>query len=124
MADKDKQTDDDIQQAKKDVLRASDIIPSSSKRNKPDPPPLPPTRQKEFEMPSFDLAEDIMAEQRKITAIKRKAPGNKIKAQSPKPQVEPVGYAIGRPTTASPEQDRIIAEIVARDIKRLCRGKI
>lgn len=68
------------------------------------------TLQEKSEIPSFDLAEEIMAEQRKITAIRRKAPGKKTEAQ-------PVD--IEQPLS---EQEKIIAEIVARDIERLCRG--
>jgi hypothetical protein len=66
------------------------------------------------EIPHFDLAEEIMAEQRKITAIRRKAPGKKTEAQRSEPQVQP--------TPELPEQEKIIAEIVTRDIERLCRG--
>ena len=80
------------------------------------------TLQEKTEIPRFDLAEEIMAEQRKITAIKRKAPGKKSKAEDAEPEAEPVGHIIERPPPALPDQDRIIAEIVARDIERLCRG--
>ena len=81
------------------------------------------TLQEKTEIPRFDLAEEIMAEQRKIAATKRKAPGKKTEAERLEPQAEPVGYTtIEPPTPASPEQNRIIAEIVARDIERMCRG--
>jgi len=116
-AENNKQTDADI-------LRARDIIPDSPKHNEADsaPPPLQ-AKQEEAKIPRFDLAEEIMAEQRKIAATKRKAPGKKTEAQRSEPQAEPVGYTtIEPPTPTSPEQDRIIAEIVARDIKRMCRG--
>jgi hypothetical protein len=73
------------------------------------------------EIPKFDLAEEIMAEQRRITAIRRKAPGQKTEAQRSEPQAQPVGYATEQPLS---EQDKIIAEIVARDIEKLCRGNI
>ena len=63
-----------------------------------------------------------MAEQRKNTAIRRKAPGKKPEAQKEEPEAEPVSYTIEHPMPTSPEQDRIIAEIVARDIERLRRG--
>lgn len=74
------------------------------------------------EIPSFDLAEDIMAEQRKITAIRRKAPGKKTEAQRAEPQAPPFDHTIEQPTPAMSEQEKIIAEIVARDIEKLCRG--
>ncbi len=116
-AENNKQTDADI-------LRARDIIPDSPKHNEVDsaPPPLR-AEQKEAKIPRFDLAEEIMAEQRKITAVKRKAPGKKNEAQKSEPQAEPVGYTtIEQPAPTLLEQDRIIAEIVARDIESLCRG--
>jgi len=124
-AENNKQTDADIPQPKADILRARDIIPDSPKHNEADsaPPPLR-AEQEEAKIPRFDLAEEIMAEQRKIAAIKRKAPGKKNKAERLEPQAEPAGYTtIEPPTPASPEQDRIIAEIVARDIERLRRGE-
>ncbi|UCF43621.1 MAG: hypothetical protein JSV99_01445 [Planctomycetota bacterium] len=117
------QIDADIQQAKKDVLRARDIIPGGTKRDKPDSAPLPAAEQKQTDMPRFDLAEEIMANQRKITAIKRKAPGKKTTVKKVRPQAERLGYTIEPPTPASTEQDRIIAEIVAKDIERLCGGQ-
>jgi hypothetical protein len=123
-AENNEQIDADIQQAKKDVLRARDIIPGGAKRDKPDSPPLPVAEQKQIEVPSFDLAEEIMASQRKISAIKRKAPGKKTTDEKIRSQAEPVRYTIEPPMPASPEEDRIIAEIVTRDIDRLCRGQL
>lgn len=79
-------------------------------------------KQERAEIPKFDLAEEIMAEQRKITAIKRKAPGQKVETHCQRPKVEAVSRAIERQIPESSEQDRIITEIVARDIERLCRG--
>jgi hypothetical protein len=74
------------------------------------------------EIPSFDLAEQILAEQRKISAIKRKAPGKKVEAFRPAVEVGPAHYAIRPPAPRQPYQQQIIFEIVARDIERLCRG--
>ncbi len=137
---------------KADVLRGRDIIPGSPKRDEGrlgTPPPYknvtgqepdsqqtgknephPPaeqrtsleTKQQTSEIPKFDLAEEIMAEQRRITAIRRKAPGEKDKDHRQEREAESAGYAIGQPSPALSEQKQIIAEIVARDIKRLCRG--
>ncbi|MCP4261955.1 MAG: hypothetical protein GY774_31300 [Planctomycetes bacterium] len=73
------------------------------------------------EIPKFDLAEQIMAEQRKITAIRRKAPGHKTKAPDRRPRIESTGYAIEPPRALS-EKELIIAEIVAKDIEKLYRG--
>jgi hypothetical protein len=78
--------------------------------------------QEKPEIPSFDLAEDIMAEQRKITAIRRKAPGKKIEAQQSEHQAQPADNTIEQPTQAMSEREKIIAEIVARDIERLYGG--
>ncbi|MGA1980550.1 MAG: hypothetical protein ABSG99_08350 [Sedimentisphaerales bacterium] len=80
------------------------------------------TLQEKSEIPSFDLAEEIMAEQRRITAIRRKAPGQKTEAQRLKPETQIVDHIIEQPKPLLSEQEKIIAEIVARDIERLCRG--
>lgn len=74
------------------------------------------------EIPQFDLAKELMARQRKATATRRKAPGSAIKPQKPQSQPKPAGavsetYERLRPT--EPERERIIADIVARDIKKL-----
>jgi hypothetical protein len=119
--EKNKQIDADIEQAKKDVLRARDIIPGGAKHDKSDSPPLPVAEQKQIEVPHFDLAEEILAEQRKITAVKRQAPGKKTRVEKIRTQTEPVGHTIEPPMPSASEEDRIIAEIVARDIERLCR---
>ena len=73
------------------------------------------------EIPKFDLAEQILAEQRKITAIRRKAPGRKSKAPERQPQIQPTASASELLVRALPEKDLIIAEIVARDIEKLYR---
>ncbi len=81
------------------------------------------TLQEKSEIPSFDLAEEIMAEQRKITAMKRKAPGQKTEAQRLKPETQIDDHIIEQPKPLLlSEQEKIITEIVARDIERLCRG--
>ena len=125
------QIDGDIPQLKKDILRAQDVMPpykkidaegeSHSQTEGRAAEALEAQRGK-GEIPRFDLAEDIMAEQRKISAIRRKAPGKKNEAQKAEKEVEPVGYAVGWSTPAEPYQQQIITEIVARDIERLCRG--
>jgi hypothetical protein len=124
-----------------DILRARDIISLHKQKTHQKPQPqktgedatesadtaqIPAqkaeTPREKTEIPRFDLAEEIMAEQRKITAIKRKAPGRKTEAERSEPQAGAAGHTIGQPTPGQSEQDRIIAEIVARDIERLCRG--
>ena len=105
------------------------------------------------EIPKFDLAEQILAEQRKITAIRRKAPGKPQRLPSQdgaagkktelrpldgrgeppaqEGEVESIGYpahqkmgGFQQPPLTLSEQGRIIAEIVARDIEKLRRGDI
>jgi hypothetical protein len=79
------------------------------------------TSEETPEIPSFDLAEEIMAEQRKITAIRRKAPGQKTEAQRLKPETQIDDHSIEQPKPLLSEQEKIIAEIVAKDIEKLCR---
>lgn len=78
--------------------------------------------QEKSQIPKFDLAEEIMAEQRKITSIRRRAPGKKVEIQSQEPEVELIGYTLGQPTPPFTGQEQIVTEIVARDIERLCKG--
>ena len=168
MGDRKEQSDDDILQCRKDVLRARDIIPGtprrdegrldnppphkeeanhqpktesekttastptaneSSGKNKPTPKEPteievgPAAEQEATEIPQFDLAEEILAEQRKITAIRRKAPGVHKEPELETVKAHPSGQAAEQSAATEPEQNRIIAEIVARDIERLCRGE-
>lgn len=132
-------TNSDLRKA--DVLRARDIIPGvppygniagqeenlqETAQNNPYPPALPKTPaetdKKTSEIPKFNLAEEIMAEHRRITAIRRKGPGEKDEGQKQELEAEPGGDAAGQPKPALSEQKQIIAEIVARDIESLCRG--
>ncbi len=83
--------------------------------------PAVTNQHEKHEIPKFDLAEEIMAEQRRITAVKRRAPAKKTEAQRSEPQAQPVGYTTEQPLS---EQEKIIAEIVARDIEKLCRGNM
>jgi len=117
----------DTLRAKKDILRARDVMPPYKKIDAEDKShnqtegraaEAVEAQRGKGEIPRFDLAEEIMAEQRKITAIRRKAPGKTIETQ----KEERVGYTIGQPIPAQPYQQQVIAEIVARDIERLCRG--
>ena len=73
-------------------------------------------------IPTFDLGQQILAEQRKVAAVKRKGPGMRGAAPVRVPQAQPASDADGRPGAELSEQDQIITEIVARDIGRLCRG--
>ncbi|MHC4143401.1 MAG: hypothetical protein ACYSWW_00270 [Planctomycetota bacterium] len=77
--------------------------------------------QQNNEIPQFDLAEQIMAEQRKNASVRRKGPGKKVRAPKENRNVEPLGHTI-KLQPALPEQEQILAEIVARDIEKLCKG--
>jgi len=82
------------------------------------------------DIPKFDLAEEIMAEQRKISATRRKRAKpptlqepKKAESVSRGPKVEPISHTIEQPSVLLLEQEEIIAQIVARDIKRLLQGE-
>lgn len=73
-------------------------------------------------IPKFDLAEQIMAEQRRISATKRKGPGRKVNTQPQIRKAEPTtSFSVSSPILS--EQQLIIAEIVSRDIKKLFAGE-
>ena len=82
----------------------------------------PPARGASIPIPSYDLAQNILAEQRRVAAGRRRAPGRpqeepKLKAAD----VRPAG-SVATPSTQDLTQlQRIVTEIVARDIDRLCR---
>ena len=108
------------------VLRAENIL-SPYNKEKSSEQDLPTTESPDAllettEIPKFDLAEQIMAEQRKVTAIRRKAPGKKTKAPDLQPRIQSTGCAIRQQARTLPEKELIIAEIVTRDIEKLYRG--
>jgi len=72
-------------------------------------------------IPKFDLAEQILAEQRKNSSVKRKGPANKVDPEQRRPRLHPAGHAMQAHIEAL-GQEQVIAEIVARDIERLCRN--
>ncbi|MHC4323928.1 MAG: hypothetical protein ACYSUX_06620 [Planctomycetota bacterium] len=75
--------------------------------------------QEANEIPEFNLAEQIMAEHRKITAVKRKGPAKNKKTSKKQHPAESIGrIVVPEPIVAGTQQ--IIAEIVARDIENLC----
>ena len=78
--------------------------------------------QEKSEIPKFDLAEQIMAEQRKITAIRRKGPGKLTKPPKKLHPAESIAHNF-EPHPILSGQGQIIADIVARDIEKFCRGK-
>jgi hypothetical protein len=81
-----------------------------------------PLRADGVEIPRYDLAENILAEQRRAAGKRRRAPGR----AEDEPVVPPRGTGVRTfvPEPASQdllELQRIVAEIVARDIERLCK---
>ena len=77
--------------------------------------------QETNEIPKFDLADQIMAEHRKITAIRRKGPGKKANPPKKLHPAESIARNV-KPGPIVSEPGQIIAEIVARDIEKLCIG--
>jgi len=125
--------DDDILEGKNDVLRAKDIIPAAPSTDKDNADILPPAvseqsedkteaEKHQTEIPRFDLDEKIMVPQRKCSSAKRKA-----YVQSPGTQnvSGPASerYIAAQPVLADAEGSRLIAHIVARDIKKLTRER-
>jgi hypothetical protein len=78
--------------------------------------------QENGEIPRLDLAEKIMAEQRRITSIRRRAPGEGRESETAEIETGPVVGPVEQHRPAQSDQERIIAEIVTRDIEKLCRG--
>jgi hypothetical protein len=136
--DKNENLDADILESKEDILCARDIMPpynddvrgenkekeggkeaEAGKHDDAKPLEIKEIGQGRSEIPRFDLAEEIMAEQRKITAIKRKSPERKMEDEA-RQGVRSFRYALEPQRLTKTGERGIIAEIVARDIKRLC----
>jgi len=71
-------------------------------------------------IPEFDLAEEIMAEQRKIIAVRRKSPVQKTIDDKVKPAEPEVMEGSSSPRMSLSRCEQIIAKIVANDIEQLC----
>jgi len=111
-----------------DVLRAEDIIPpykkdinQKGKHTETPPAELKNATQQKAEIPKFDLAEHILSEQRKTATVRRKGPGTVHQTQNSRRQIQLTGYNIQSQPKLS-QQELIIAEIVARDIREFCNG--
>jgi len=103
-----------------DVLRAGDIIPPY--KVQPAQTSASQAEQREHEIPRFNLAEEIMAEQRKVAAVKRKAPSrNGVIPIRPQSKTESVRHTVMPPTMLLFNQQQAITEIVARDIAQMRR---
>jgi hypothetical protein len=87
------------------------------------------TSDENSEIPRFNLAEQIMAEQRKFVASRRRGPGAKpAEPQAAPEQPEPIVAEVPAPPkrrieAIAPPYSDIIARIVARDIQRLRVGQ-
>ncbi len=103
---------------KNDILRSEDIIPSFDKN--PAGQQSKQTKNK-TDIPKFDLAEEIMAEHRKIASEKRKSPNQKIEPLRTTDELKSKETTKG--PVIEPIAEQVIKEIVARDIERLCQGK-
>jgi len=78
--------------------------------------------QEAGELPKYDLAENILAEQRRVASRRRKAPSQVLEASTVRGELRAVEPSVLElPSQDLPELQRIVAEIVARDIERLCR---
>jgi hypothetical protein len=73
-------------------------------------------------IPKFDLAEQIMSEHRKNASVKRKGPAKTVRSPKRELKVDPVGHAVELHLMPV-GQEQVIADIVARDIERLCRSR-
>lgn len=138
--------DEANKQKNSEILRAKDIIPpynkkihqeqklslkdeapqptgNQTKHTEMFPPKHEDTARQKAEIPQFDLANQILSEQRKVATIKRKKPGPKNDVTSHNPKVPSTDYTLKPPPMLS-LQEKIIAEIVARDIQKLRKSHI
>ena len=124
MAEKERQSDK-YKTPSRRVLRAKDIIPGAAG------PAGKGEGVSNTDIPRFDLAEDIMSEHRRLTAGRRKGPGGPapvdltpvFRPSAPLPVVKkPFLSRYGFSEGFNAAGDPVIADIVAKDIERLCRG--
>ena len=122
-----------------DILRARDIVPPYNKRNQPSENITPPVAEKKAErasdlptkatdaeqkrgkIPKFDLAEEIMAEQRKITAIRRKAPPKTGPVRDPLVGAEP---AAARKDLGPKDKDSNGAGMIEAGLRRAQSSRV
>lgn len=95
-----------------EILRAQDIIPSSGSKLQQDCP-------SDNSVPQFDLATEIMAQQRRLTSSRRKGPENKVQTLNEEYQTQPHTTHPDAFVRRMPVRDAIIAEIVQRDIHEM-----
>ncbi len=74
------------------------------------------------EIPIYDLAENILAEQRRAAGRRRRAPGRVQEKPATLPKGAGARLFIPEPASQDLlELQQIVAQIVARDIERLCK---
>jgi hypothetical protein len=74
------------------------------------------------EIPSYDLAANILAEQRRVASRRRRAPTQADDAPGTAPAAPATRVSVVEfPAQNLVELQQTVAEIVARDIERLCR---
>ena len=97
------------------ILRAKDIIPGKEYQDIREP------GSHDFDIPQFNLANDIMSVQRRQNTIRRKGPEI---AEYPEKKTEQRTKKMEWRLVEGIEtlRNSIIEEIVARDIERLCAG--
>ncbi len=72
------------------------------------------------DVPAFDVAQKILVRQRQAAAAKRTAP---LKTRTTEPaKLEYIQTRIDQIEYNRPSYNKLVSEIVARDIDRLCRG--
>jgi len=117
--DKEKLTDKDVKSIPIETISAKRQAGASTENLKDK---IQKAERQNAEIPQFDLAEQIMAKHRKVTAIKRKAPDKTPEIKSKERQVQASVFADEKPVSKVSDKERIIADIVARDIEKLRRG--
>ncbi len=111
---------DGPENGKQDILRAEDIIPHSNGNDKQSHLSSQDDQQ---EILRFDLAEEIMSEHRKIASIKRKSPNLKIEPLRPIDKSREQTDTASSTVSDTTKENRIIRDVVARDIEKLCRSE-
>ena len=113
--EKQKQAENSLEKTQGDTSNMSPLMEAIVKANKEKK-----RHREQSEIPKFDLAEEIMAEHRKVTSKRRRSPQEITDAQKQTAKPETARHAIRHFETIPLEQIQIIREIVARDIERLC----
>jgi len=74
------------------------------------------------DIPAFDLAQQIMAEQRRVTSGRRKAPTQDSPSQHTGREFEITSEALEQDSLSPVQPDPVLTDIVARELQKL-RGQ-